>query len=151
MHNRIDLRNRISNTLMVISLYEVGSESKNIPSYLKDGQSLTEESLETLRCLAEKCDVTIHLYFKKVFKDLLTKKGSRSWDEGAQAKYENYKEGFEILNQLLDEIEAKRKIDKKTPTKVKNFLMTLDREIEVAYKMEDSLYFGYFRRIPLTF
>lgn len=150
MHNRIDLRNRISNTLMAISLYEVGSESKNIPSYLEDGQSLTEGSLETLRCLIEKCDDINHIYFKKVFIDLLTKKGSSSWDESSQVRCENYKEGFEKLNDLLNKIKAMKKIDKETPTKAKDFLMALDREIEVAYEMEDSLYFGYFRRIPLT-
>lgn len=151
MHNRIDLRNRISNTLMAISLYEVRSQSKNLCIYIEDGQSLTEVSLETLGCLVEKCKETNHIYFKKVFTDLLTEKGSSSiLDACAQKKYKKYREGFQILQKLLADIEAEKGMNEKTQTKVKEFLMALDREIEVAYKMEDSLYFGYFRRIPLT-
>jgi len=151
MHNRIDLRNRISNTLMAISLYEVRSKSQNIPKYIEDGQSLSEGSLETLGYLVEKCKETNHLYFKKVFTDLLTEKGSSSiLDARAQTKYEKYREGFQILQKLLADIKAEKGMNKETQTKVKEFLMALDREIEVAYEMEDSLYFGYFRRIPLT-
>lgn len=151
MHNRIDLRNRISNTLMAISLYEVRSKSQNIPKYIEDGQSLSEGSLESLRCLVEKCEQPNHLYFIKVLKDLLTDKGSNSiLDARAQKKYETYRKGFEILNKLLKEIKDKKRINNETPIKVKNFLMIFDREIEVAYEMEDSLYFGYFRRVPLT-
>jgi len=144
-HNRIDLRNKISNALMAISLYEVRSRSRNLPKYIVDGLNLSSASSESLRCLMERCEKHNHEYVLRVLKDMLTNKGTAPITE---EKYEKYKVGFEMVNKLFNAINDRREIEKERALEVKNFLMTFDRDIQMAYEKEDSLYFGYFRRIP---
>ena len=147
VHNRINLRNIISNILMAICLYEAKSESQNLSKYIEEGITLSRSSIKDLNNLIIKHEIKNHNYVIRVIKDIMSNKGKDSYSE---EEYEKYKANFEMINKLLNNIINKKEVIKKEADEIKNFLLTFDKEIEITYEKEDSLYFGYFRRIPIT-
>jgi len=143
-HNRLDLRNEISNALMAISLYEVKSKSKNLLKYIEDGIDLSSSSLEALGCITGRCEKPNHKYVMRVLKKMINDNGGSN-----KTKYESYKKGFEIVKELFTAMNVGKEIEGEKAQYVKEFLIAFDKDLETTYEKEDSLYFGCFKRIPL--
>ena len=86
-----DIENKISNALMALGLYEVGSKSENLPRYIENGLELISE-LKKLSLSEYESHLEIT---EKVFKDM---------KEGKEIPTENVNEIYEFLYQLDEEI-----------------------------------------------
>ena len=141
VHNRIQLRSKISNALMAIGLYKVKSKSQNMEKYLRDGYELGKNSLDALNSLKDRSVALRSGYVSKVFLDILTDKSNVIVPE----KYENYKRAFENVYKLFDELMSTKELNIDESQAVKSFLIAFDKEIESTYEKEEGIYFGYFR------
>ncbi|GAG17948.1 unnamed protein product, partial [marine sediment metagenome] len=119
-HNRLDLRNVISNSLMAICLYEVNSSSHNLPKYIEDGLTLSYTTLLALDNISKGIEPNGREYVIRVVKDLLTNKGKIPFLEN---KYRQYKARFEGINKIFSKMRNEDNITKKESNNIKEFLI----------------------------
>ena len=143
MHNRMELRSRISNALMAIALYEANSKTENMQKYIDDGLNLSKDLIDALAQITKGETENTGKYITKVFIDLLFRETSASLLD--KEKLEMYKKNSEITFQTLGKIDNREVLHDDEILVAKKFLMDLDKEIEMTYEKEENLYFGYFR------
>lgn len=141
-HSRMGLRNKISNALVAISLYEAKSKSENLPRYVNDGLSISEECVSILENIAEKySSYQYSSYTSKVLLDILT---NRLLQDPDKSKLETYKKGFAAAQKAFEAIQRKSQPDKQAVREAEQVMKEVDKEIESTYASEENLYRGSF-------
>ena len=141
-HKRMAFRNKISNALVAISLYEAKSKSQNLPRYVNDGLSISEECVSVLDDISESySSYRYSSYTSKVLLDILTDRLSQNPDKN---KLETYKKGFSAAHKIFEAIRSKREIDQQMVGIAEQVMKEVDKEIESTYASEENLYRGSF-------
>jgi len=141
-HNRMRLRNRLSNALMAISLFEAESKSKNLTKYLTDGLSIAEDCVSILENIAQSySSYRYSNYTSKVLLDILTNRLNQEPDKN---KLETYKKGFLVAKNVFKTIQEKAKPDQEMTRIAEQVIKEIDKEIESTYAIEENLYHGSF-------
>ena len=139
IHDVINLRVKISNSIMAVALQEVSASSKNQNVYLSDALSLCTTAINALKNIEEsKKEYNI---MSKLFKDIFEsrKKGECDLD---QKKYNTqFRQALNLFKQIEDKEPANKDLLKQT----KEFLLGLDKDVEQTYQKEEAMYFGYLR------
>ncbi|MDI6815175.1 MAG: hypothetical protein QMC90_03765 [Dehalococcoidales bacterium] len=140
---RIGLRNRLSNALMAICLYEVGSKSKNLTKYVTDGLGISKECFSTLEEIAQNYLTSYQYsnYTSKLLLDILT---SGLKGDPDKTKLERYKKGFLAAQRVLETIQQEGKPDEEMVREAEQTIAEVDKEIESTYATEEGLYHGFF-------
>lgn len=141
-HRRMGLRNKISNALMAIALFEARSGSKNLTKYISDGLSISEECVSILDNIAKSySSFQYRDYTSKVLLDILTNRLSQAPDK---SKVETYKKGFSAAQKVFEAIQDRREPDREMVKTAEQVMGQIDKEIESTYASEESLYRGSF-------
>ena len=141
-HRRMELRNKISNALMALALFEVKSGSKNLSKYITDGLSISEECVLILDDIAQSSSgYQYRGYTSKVLLDILTNRLSQDPDK---SKLETYKKGFSAAEKVFEAIQDRREPDREMVKTAEQVMGQIDKEIESVYASEESLYRGSF-------
>ena len=142
-HRRVGFRNKISNALMALALFEVKSESKNLSKYIADGLSISKECVSTLQEIAQNyTSYQYRDYTSKVLLDILT---NRLVNQGPDRnKLETYKKGFSAAEKVFEAIQDRREPDREMVKTAEQVMGQIDKEIESVYASEESLYRGSF-------
>lgn len=141
-HKRMGLRNKISNTLVAISLYEAKSQSKNFTRYVADGLSFSEECVSILDDITQSySSYRYRDYTSKVLLDILT---DRLLQDPDKRKLETYKKGFAAAREVFETIRVRGELDEDKVRMVEQVVKEVDKEIESTYASEENLYRGSF-------
>jgi len=141
-HRRMGLRNKISNGLMAIALFEARSVSSNLTKYITDGLSISEECVSILSDIAQSSSSYQYRdYTSKVLLDILTKRQKQDPD---RKKLEAYKEGFLTAQKVFESMQAEGELDQPMVKRADQVLQEIDKEIEATYTSEENLYRGSF-------
>ncbi len=141
-HKRIGLRNKISNALVAISLYEAKSQSKNFTRYVTDSLSFSEECVSILDDITQNySSYRYRGYTSKVLLDILT---DRLLQDPDKRKLETYKEGFLAAQEIFKAMQVEGELDREKVRKVEQVVKEVDKEIESTYASEENLYRGSF-------
>jgi len=141
-HSRMRLRNKISNALVAISLYEAKSESKNLVRYMADGLSISEECVLILDDITQNySSYRYRGYTSKVLLDILT---DRLLQDPDKRKLETYKKGFLAAQEIFKAMQAEGELDREKGRMVEQVMKEVDKEIESTYASEENLYHGSF-------
>jgi len=141
-HRRMALRNKISNSLVAISLYEANSESKNLGRYITDGLGISEECVSILKNIAESySSYQYSTYTSKVLLDILT---NRLLQDPDISKLETFRRGFAAAERVFDIMQRKKQPDEQMVREAEQAMKEIDREIESTYVSEENLYRGSF-------
>lgn len=141
-HQRMELRNKISNALVALSLIKCKCTSKNLKRYIADGLTITDECIKVLGEMAEKdSSYKYYGYASKVLIDLLTDRLSKDPDQG---KLQEYKKRFSMIDTTFKSIESGQMVEERELSLAEQALRKMDSEIESAYLGEENLYRGSF-------
>lgn len=141
-HRRIGLRNKISNALMAIALFEVKSKSKNLRKYIADGLSISKECVSILDGIAQTpSSFQYRDYTSKVLSDILTNRQMQAPDK---SKLEIYKERFLAAQEVFETIQERGEPNPNMVNMAEQVMKEIDKEIESTYASEESLYRGSF-------
>ena len=141
-HRRMALRNKISNALVAISLYEAKSKSENLPRYVSDGLSISKECVLILDAIAESySSYRYSSYTSKVLPDILTDRLNQNPDKN---KLETYKKGFSTAQKIFEAIQGRKELDQERVRMAEQVMKEIDKEIESTYASEENLYRGSF-------
>jgi len=143
-HRRIGVRNRLSNALMAISLYEAESKSKNLSKYITDGLSIAEECVSILDSIAQNYFSNQYQYSNYTSKLLLDILTDRLKGDPDKTKLERYKKGFLAAQRIFETIQQQGKLDEEMAREAEQTIVEVDKEIESTYVTEESLYHGFF-------
>lgn len=146
-HKRMGLRNRLSNALMAISLFEVGSKSKNLSKYINDGLSIAGECVSILEDIAQSySSYQYSNYTSKLLLDILT---NRLMQDPDRSKLETYKNGFSAAQKVFETIQGEGQPDEEMVREAEQVMKEIDKEIESIYASEENLYHGFFIPRPI--
>ena len=141
-HSRMGIRNKISNALVAISLYETKSESRNLARYVADGLSISEECVSILDDIIQNYSgYRYRGYTSKVLLDILTDRLLQDPDKG---KLETYKKGFLAAKEIFEAMRVSGELDREKGRMVEQVMKEVDKEIESTYASEENLYRGSF-------
>jgi len=141
-HRRMGLRNKISNSLMAIALFEAKSESRNLTKYIADGLSISGVCISILDDIAKKySSYQYRDYTSKVLLDILTNRQKQDPD---RKKLEAYKKAFSAAKKVFESMQEKREPDQEAVKMADQVMQEIDKEIEAAYASEENLYRGSF-------
>lgn len=141
-HRRMEFRNKMSNALMAIALFQVKSESRNLRKYITDGLRVSEECVLILDDIAQSyADYQYRGYTSKVLLDILTNRLSQDPDK---SKLETYKKGFSAAQKVFEAIQERREPDREMVKTAEQVMGQIDKEIDSIYATEESLYRGSF-------
>lgn len=141
-HQRIGLRNKISNALMAIALFEANSRSSNLLRYISDGRDTAQECLSSLKEIEKDETALQHRYYcSKVLLDILTMQASQDLD---RAKLKEYVSGFNAALEAFDKMKNHEEVDEVALQKAAETMKQIDKEMQSLYAKEESLYRGAF-------
>jgi len=141
-HQRMGLRNKISNALVAISLFRAKSPSKNLPRYIEDGLDIAEECVQVLGEISEKdSDYRYRSYVSKVIVDLLTDRLLRNPDE---VKLKELRQKFNSVKDVFETMQSGGSLTGEKVHLAEQTIKDIDTEIESAYAGEENLYRGSF-------
>lgn len=141
-HGRMGFRNKISNALMAIALFEVKSRSRNLRKYISDGLIISKECVSILEDITQNYSTYRHRdYTSKTLFDILTNRVSQAPDK---SKLETYKKGFSAAEEVFETIQEGGKPDQEKVRTAEQVMTEIDKEIESTYASEESLYRGSF-------
>lgn len=142
-HRRMAVRNRISNALVAISLYEAKSESRNLARYIVDGLSISEECVSILSDIAQGYEsYRYRSYISKVLVDILTDRLYKKVPD--KSKLERYKERFSAAKEIFKAMDMGGELDPDGVRTAEQVMKDIDKEIESTYAGEENLYRGSF-------
>jgi len=143
-HRRMGIRNKISNALMAIALFQVKSKSDNLSKYVVDGLSISKDCVSILSDIAQNYSgFQYRDYTAKVIVDILTNRLSKNPD---RRKLEKYKKGFSSAQKVFEMIQARTQPDEGMVGEAEQVMKNISQEIESIYASEESLYRGSFIR-----
>lgn len=141
-HRRMGFRNKISNSLMAIALFEAKSESRNLTKYIADGLSISSDCVSILDEIALSYpSYQYRDYTSKVLLDILT---SRQRQDPDRKKLEAYKKAFSAAKKVFESMQEKREPDQEAAKMADQVMQQIDKEIEATYTSEENLYRGSF-------
>ncbi len=141
-HERMGLRNKISNALVAISLYKANSSSKNLSRYIEDGLGIAEECVNILDALSEgSASLKYRSYLSKVIIDLLTERLLQSTDN---EKLKKYQQKFKYVKDVFKTMKMSQFLSEEKARFAEQAMKDIDAEIELAYAGEENLYRGSF-------
>ena len=141
-HRRMGLRNKISNALMAIALFEAKSESRNLTKYIADGLSISGVCVSILDDIAQNSSSYQYRdYTSKVLLDILTNRQKQDPD---RKKLGAYKKGFSAALKVFESMQQERVPDQQAVKMADHVMQEIDKEIEAAYVSEENLYRGSF-------
>lgn len=141
-HKRAWFRNRISNALMAIALFEVESKSGNLSKYVNDGLAVSDDCSTILEQIAQNhVDYQYPDYTAKVLMDILT---NRLVQDPDKSKLDRYRKGFSAAQKVFEMIQKQEQPDEEMVEKTKQVIEEIDTEIESTYASEENLYRGSF-------
>ena len=141
-HRRMGLRNKISNALMAVALFEAKSGSRNLTKYITDGLSISGDCVTILDDIAQShSNYQYRDYTSKVLLDILTDRLSQN---PAKDKLETYKKGFAAAREVFEAMQMRRELDEDKVRMVEQVVKEVDKEIESTYASEENLYRGSF-------
>jgi len=141
-HRRMGLRNKISNALMAIALFEAKAGSRNLAKYIADGLSISGDCISILDEIA-RSDLSYQYrgYTSKVLVDILTNRQKQHPD---RRKLQAYREGFLAAQDVFESMQEKREPDRAMVKIADKVMQEIDKEIESTYTSEENLYRGSF-------
>ena len=146
-HKRMGLRNKLSNALMAIALFQAKASSENLSSYTDDGLNISEECISILRDIEQNNSIYEYRnYTSKVLLDILTNQLSQ---EPNKSKLEMYRKGFSVAREVFDMILQNSQPNKEMLREAEQTIKEIDKEIESVYATEESAYHGTFLPRPI--
>ena len=141
-HRRMGLRNKISNSLMAIALFEAKSGSRNLTRYIADGLSISGDCVSILDEIAQSYpSYRYRGYTSKVLLDILTNRQKQDPD---RKKLEAYKEAFSVAKKVFESMQEEKEPDQEMARIADQVMQEIDKEIDATYASEENLYRGSF-------
>ena len=135
---RRGLRGKISNAMMAVALYEVKSESINLPQYISDGIKICQDFLSSLVFIREsQPNFYYRDYPTKVLIDILTDHLRKPLD---LTELKILKGRLKFAQEIFEAINKGGELEKEKAKEALGILDELDQEIEATYAVEDNLY-----------
>jgi hypothetical protein len=141
-HNRMRLRNKLSNALMAIALSEAKSRSENLSKYIDDGLDISTQFVSSLDDIANNySDYKYRDYVSKVLLDILTNRLTQQPDKD---RLTTYKKEFSAARQVFEAVQQGKEPDQEMMKMANRVIREVDQQIESVYASEESSYRGSF-------
>jgi hypothetical protein len=141
-HRMVQLRNRISNALMAIALFEVESKSNNLARYVEDGLAVSNDCVSSLEELSKGTATPQYEQFcSKILHDILTKGEGRTPD---RTKLDEYEKRFRTALAVFEQLRRTQKPEQSMTREAEGIIREIDKEMNSLYAKEESLYRGSF-------